>query len=90
MEQLSFFTNSRETAIARRLMDGRDVEVGQPEDWMLTLQPNGMYACKIADHDCVLYPVKITEAQVDEALRYCYYAIGDALFGSVFVGKAVE
>ncbi len=90
MEQLSLFSGSRGTAVARRLMDGREVEVSQPEDWMLELQPNGVYACNVAGHDCALYPAKITEAQVDVGLRYCYYLIDGALFGSVFAGKEIQ
>lgn len=88
-KQLSLFDLVGDRSKAINLMDGREEETKELEDWMKRLVPTGELVVMVGEHPMVLSPTGHTESEIRPEMRYCHYTVAGVVYSGIFVGREV-
>lgn len=90
-EQLSLFAiDLLDDAPAICLMDGIESTAKKPDDWMLSLVPEGVYVVEVGKHPLVLRPVDAKPEDIRPEYRYFHYLICGKVYAGIFVGRETD
>lgn len=88
-KQLSLFDLVGDRSKAINLMDGREEETKELEDWMKRLVPTGEMVVMVGEHPLVLSPTPLAEKDVKPEYRYFHYMAAGIVYSGIFVGREV-
>lgn len=83
--QLSLFDAPSET-VAVSLMDGKELKAVAPDDWMLSIIPDGVYVIWPWKYPLVLQKAKIRPEDVEEGHQYRHYMVDGQLYAGTYIG----